>query len=428
MTKSNSENEATIAVALKRLLSPGRWLTALAALAGPGLIAANAGNDAGGIATYASAGAQFGYRTLFFMLLVTVALIVVQEMCARLGAYTGEGLGSLIREHFSIRSTMFALVAFVIANLGLVVSEFAGIGAAMELFHVSRFISIPISAVTIWLLIVFGSYQKAERIFLILSLAFFAYPVAAILVHPNLHVATSDLILPHFIMNKDFLLLGVALIGTTITPYMQFYIASAIPDKGIGPEEYIEKERRGTIIGSLFANLISIFIIIATAAAITHRAPLDSATTAAQALKPVAGPFAGELFGLGLLGASALAAAVVPLSTSYAVSESLGTERSVSNSFREAPIFVGLFTLQIIVGAAIAIVPTNLIATLVNAQILNGIITPILLTYILILANKKSLLGSAANKPAFKALATICVAAIAVLSLIVVVTTVASWI
>jgi Mn2+/Fe2+ NRAMP family transporter len=361
------------------------------------------------------------------MAIVTVALIIVQEMCARLGAYTGEGLGSLIREHFSIRMTAFALIAFMVANIGLVVSEFAGIAAAMQLFGVSRYVSIPVAAVAIWLLVVYGSYNRAERIFLFLSLAFLAYPVAAVLSHPNWHAATSQLVLPHFVGSHAFLLLGVALIGTTITPYMQFYIAAAIPDKGIGPDEYKDKERLGTIAGCIFADVISILIIIATAAAIKHRGPLASASAAAEALKPVAGRFAGQLFGLGLLGASALAAAVVPLSTSYAVSEALGTERSVGNRFREAPIFFGLFTVQIIIGAVIALVPTNLIATLVNAQILNGIITPILLTYILILANKKSLLGDAANTPLFKTAATACVAVIGVLSLVVLVTTVGGW-
>ena len=399
---------------------------ALLALAGPGLIAANAGNDAGGIATYASAGAQFGYRTLFFMLLVTVALVVVQEMCARLGAYTGEGLGSLIREQFSLRLSAFALSAFVIANVGLVVSEFAGIAAALELFHVSRFVSIPIAAILVWSLVVFASYRRAERIFLVLSLAFLTYPVAAFLSHPNLSQAANQLVLPHFLFTKGFLLLGVALIGTTITPYMQFYIAAAVPDKGIGPDEY-KRERINTIAGSIFANVISIFIIIATAAAITHRGPLGSAADAAKALKPVAGPFAEELFAVGLLGASALAAAIVPLSTAYAVSEAIGSERSVGKRFREAPIFISLFTVQIVLGAGIALVPSNLIKTLINAQILNGIITPILLTYILILANKRSLLGAAANGRLFRAVATVCVVLISILSLTVLGTTLAGW-
>jgi NRAMP (natural resistance-associated macrophage protein)-like metal ion transporter len=402
-------------------------LLSLLAIAGPGLIAANAGNDAGGIATYASAGAWFGYHTLFFMLVVTVALVVVQEMCARLGAYTGEGIGSLIRERFSIRMATFALVAFVVANIGLVVSEFAGIAAALQLFNVSRYISVPLAAAAVWTLVIFGSYKYAERLFLILSLCFLTYPVAAVLSHPDLHTAVSQLLLPHLILTKNFLFLGVALIGTTITPYMQFYVAAAITDKGIGPDDY-HTERIDTVAGSIFANLISIFIIIATAAAIKVRAPLTSAAQAAGALKPVAGPFAGQLFGIGLLGASALAAAVVPLSTAYAVTEAVGSERSTSKSFKEAPLFVGLFTGQIVIGAAVALVPGNLIEILVNAQVLNGIITPILLTYILILANDRNLLGEAANGRIFRIVALVCVAAIGILSALVLVQTVLGWI
>jgi NRAMP (natural resistance-associated macrophage protein)-like metal ion transporter len=387
----------------------------LVAFMGPGIIAANAGNDAGGIATYASAGAQYGYRTLFAMVLVTVALVVVQEMCARLGAYTGEGLGALIREQFSIRVTAFALLALVVANVGLVVSEFAGIAAAMELLHVSRFISIPVAAGAIWALVVFGSYKYAERLFLLLSLVFFAYPVSALLSHPNFAQAGAGLVYPHFLATKSFLLLIVALIGTTITPYMQFYVAAAVVDRGIGPADY-PSEKLDTVAGSIFCNVISIFIIIATAAAIPIRAPLNTAKQAAQALGPVAGRFATELFAIGLLGASALAAAIVPLSTAYAISEATGVERSVSKSFRQAPLFLGLFTAQVFIGAGVALIPGNLIKLLVEAQVLNGLITPILLTYVLILANRRRVLGEAANGRIFRIVATVSVATVAVLS------------
>jgi len=397
-----------------------------AAFAGPGLVAANAGNDAGGIATYASAGAQFGYRTLFLMVLITVALVVVQEMCARLGAYTGEGLGALIREQFSLRVTAFALLAFLVANVGLVVSEFAGVAAALELVGVSKFISIPVAALVIWALVVFGSYRYAEKVFLILSLAFLAYPVAAFLSRPNVAEAGSQLIWPHFTGSKAFLLLAVALIGTTITPYMQFYLAAAVADKGVGPAEY-SKERVDAVGGAIFADLISVFIIVATAAAIKTRAPLASAQQAAQALRPVAGRFASQLFALGLLGASSLAAAVVPLSTAYALSEAVGAERSVGKSFREAPLFLGLFTGQIVIGAGVALIPGNLIQLLVQAQVLNGIITPILLTYVLILANRRSLLGDAANGLIFRVISTVCVIAIAIMATAVLGLTVAGW-
>ena len=402
-----------------------RWMVWLAVL-GPGLIAANAGNDAGGIATYASAGSQFGYRTLFVMLLVTIALVIVQEMSARLGAHTGEGLMSLIREQFPLRASAFAIVCLLIANLGLVVSEFAGIGAAFELFGVSRYISIPIGAVAIWAVVVFGNYRYAERVFLLLGLAFITYPIAAILGKPDWGQVASNTFIPHLLGTKEFLFLVVALIGTTITPYMQLYQAAAVADSGSGPEEY-RMVRIDTITGAVFANIISMAIIIATAAAIGGTGPLESAKEAAQALEPVAGASAEILFGIGLLGASALAAAVVPLATSYAVAEAVGVERSVSKTFREAPLFMGLFTALIVVGASVALLPGNLISLLINMQVVNGLITPIILIFILILANRRSVLGNAANGPKFKAAALICVVVIAVLAVVVLVQTVAGW-
>jgi Mn2+/Fe2+ NRAMP family transporter len=398
------------------------WLAVL----GPGLIAANAGNDAGGIATYASAGSQFGYRTLFVMLLVTIALIIVQEMSARLGAHTGEGLMSLIREQFPLRASAFAIVCLLIANLGLVVSEFAGIGAAFELFGVSRYISIPIAAVAIWAVVVFGNYRYAERVFLLLGLAFITYPIAAILGKPDWGEVASNTFIPHLLGTKEFLFLVVALIGTTITPYMQLYQAAAVADSGSGPEEY-RMVRIDTITGAVFANIISMAIIIATAAAIGGSGPLESAKEAAQALEPVAGSAAQILFGIGLLGASALAAAVVPLATSYAVAEAVGVERSVSKTFREAPLFMGLFTALIVIGASVALLPGNLISLLINMQVVNGLITPIILIFILILANRRSVLGNAANGPKLKAAALVCVVVIAILAVVVLVQTVAGW-
>jgi Mn2+/Fe2+ NRAMP family transporter len=404
-----------------------RFLTYLA-WAGPGIIAANAGNDAGGIVTYASAGAEYQFRTLFFMVLVTVALICVQEMAARLGAFTGKGLAALIREEFSLRAATFALACLILANVGLVVSEFAGIGAALELFGVSRYISIPIAAVAIWALVLFGSYRYAERIFLVLSLVFFAYPVAAILGHPKWGSVASNTAWPHFLANKGFILLGVALIGTTITPYMQLYVAAAVADKGIGPEEY-HFERIDAVGGAIFGDIISMFIIIAAGATIGHLGqPLASAKEAAQALKPVAGRFAEQMFAIGLLGASALAGAVVPLSTAYAISEAIGVERSVSRTFTEAPLFLSLFTGQVVVGAAVALAPGNLIDLLIKTQVLNGIITPIILIFILILANRRSLLGQAANGPIFRLVATVSVVGVSAMSAIVVVQSVLPWI
>ncbi len=403
-----------------------RWLTYLA-IAGPGIIAANAGNDAGGIITYTSAGAQFGYRTLFFMLLVTVGLVVVQEMCARLGTFTGKGLAALIREEFSLRLASFALFFLVVANVGLVVSEFAGIGAALELLGVSKFISVPVAALGIWALVVFGSYRYAERLFLVLSLVFFSYPVAAILGHPSWGRVGSNTVLPHLLASKDFIFLGVALIGTTITPYMQLYLTAAVADKGLGPDEY-RYERVDSVFGAIFGNLISCFIIIAAAATLGRLGqPLASAHDAAQALRPVAGSLSVTLFGMGLLGASMLAGAVVPLSTAYAVSEALGVERSVSRTFADAPLFLTLFSLQIAVGMAVSLLPGNLVNLLLNTQTLNGLITPVILVFILILANRRSLLGDAANGAVFRVVATIAVIGVAGMAAILVGQTVLGW-
>ncbi len=418
-TTGNASRAARLPRWLKRVL-------ALLAILGPGLIAANAGNDAGGILTYASAGSQFGYRTLFLMVLVTIALVVVQEMCSRLGAYTGEGLGALIREQFPLRSGAAAMVLLFVANAGLTVSEFAGIGASMELFGVSRYIAVPIALAAIWAVTVLGNYSRAERVFLVMGLVFVAYPVAAVLAHPHWGTVVSNLVWPHFLHTKAFLLLAVALIGTTITPYMQFYIASAVVDKGITPKTY-PGERVDTINGAILSDVVSIFIIIATAAVIGGTGPLSSVSQAASALKPVAGAAASQLFAVGLLGASVLAATVVPLSSAYALAETAGVERSLSRKLREAPVFYGVFTMQLVIGAIVALLPGNLVELVINAQVLNGFITPVLLTYVLILANRRSVLGDAANGPVFRGVATVCVSVVAVLSAAVLVQTVSGW-
>ena len=411
---------------------PARWwaeartwrVVAALGIFGPGVIAASAGNDAGGILTYASAGSQFAYRTLFAMVLVTVGLVIVQEMAARLGAHTGEGLVSLIREHFPLRLAGAAVLALVVANLGIVVSEFAGIGAALEYFGVSRYVSVPLAALGVWAAVVLGSYRYAERVFLILTLVFLAYPVAAVLGHPHWGTVADQTLTPHFLATRPFLVLVVALIGTTITPYMQLYQAAAVVDKGIGAEE-LGRVRIDSVVGSIVACLVSMAIIVATAATIGGTGPLRSVAQAADALRPAAGARAGALFAVGLLGASALAAAIVPLSTAYAISEAVGVERSVSRSFREAPLFVGLFTGQVVLGAAVALAPGNLVALLLNTQVLNGVITPVILTFILVLANRRSVLGTAANGPVHRVVATVCVVAIALMAVAVVVQTVA---
>jgi len=392
-----------------------RGLIYLAA-AGPGLIAAAAGNDAGGVVTYSSAGSDFIYRTLFLMVLITIAYVVVQEMVARLAVYTGKGLAALIREEFPLRMTAFAVTAFAIANIGLMVTDFG----------VSRYLSVPIAAVAIWSLVLFGSYRYAERVFLLLTIVFVAYPIAAILGHPNWHQVAANTVWPHFVASRSFLLLAVALIGTTITPYIQLYEAGAVVDKGVKPEDY-RFQRVDAIVGAILAAFVAMSIIVATGATIGGSGPLTSAAHAAHALRPVAGPAAEVLFGLGLLGASALAAAVVPLSTSYAVAEAIGVERSVSSSFRQAPLFLGLFTAQILVGAAVVLVPGNLITLILNTQVLEGVITPMTLVLILVLANRRSLLGPAANGPVARWLGGASILAVAAVATVFVGLTILRW-
>jgi Mn2+/Fe2+ NRAMP family transporter len=396
------------------------------AAAGPGLIAANAGNDAGGVATYANAGAVFAYRMLFFMVVVTVGYVCVQEMVARMAAHTGKGLAALIREQFSIRVTAFAVLAFGIANVGLVVTEFAGIGTSFELFGVSRYLSIPVAAVAIWALVLLGSYRYAERVFLILSLAFLSYPIAMFFGHPNWTAVGSNLVVPHVIGSNAYVLMAVGLIGTTITPYIQLYTAGAVVDRGIGPDEY-RFERIDAVSGAVVSDVISICIIVATAAVIGGTGPVNSAADAARALRPLAGHAAEVLFGIGLLGASALAAAVVPLSTSYAMAEAVGVERSVSRSFRQAPLFLGIFTAQLVVGAAVVLVPGNLFRLIINSQILEGIVTPVTLVFILVLANRRSLLGRAANGPLARSVGLVTVVVVGGLALFLVAQTSLGW-
>jgi Mn2+/Fe2+ NRAMP family transporter len=405
-----------------------RRVATIAAVAGPGLIAANAGNDAAGIATYASAGAQYRYDTLFFMLLVTVALVMVQEMAVRLGAHTGKGLAALIREQFSLRLAGLALTCLVLANTGLVISEFAGIGAAFQLLGIPREIAIPPAAALLWALVVYGSYRRAQRVFLVVSLAFLAYPVAMVLGHPHWGSVGSHLVVPHLHASSAFLLLGVALIGTTVSPYMQFYAAAGVVDRQMtGASPSMRLLRVDAVVGAVFACVISVTIIVATGTAIGGSGPLESAKQAALALKPAAGSAATVLFAIGLIGASALAAAVVPLSTSYAVGETIGVERSVEKRFAQAPLFLGLFTAQILLGAVIAMTPVNVISVLIGSQVLQGLISPVILVFILILANRRSVLGTLANSRRYKIAASIVVTGIALMSTALLLQTTSTW-
>jgi NRAMP (natural resistance-associated macrophage protein)-like metal ion transporter len=364
-----------------------------------GLIATSAGNDAGGIATYSSAGAKYGYQMIWVMILLTLCFAVVQEMCTRLGAATGRGLLDLIRERFGIAWTLIAIVIIVIANGGVTISEFVGIGAASELLGISRYISVPVAAVGIWYLVIFGSYARVEKVFLAMTLVFFAYPVAAILGGPDWGKVAEGAFVPRIRFESEFIFLVVAVLGTTITPYIQIFQQSSTVERGAARKHY-GPERIDAYVGSIFSNLMSISMIIATAATlyVAGTREIESAADAAKALEPVAGSSASILFAVGLLGASLLAGGVLPLATSYAISEAFGIPKGVNLDFRRGKTFFGLFTAFVVIGAIVALIPgLPLFALLVAIQVLNGVLLPIILVFILLLINNELLTGELKN-------------------------------
>ncbi len=382
-----------------------RWLIYLGIL-GPGLVAASAGNDAGGIATYSSMGSQFGYSMLWVMVVLTVGMAIVQEMCTRMGAVTGKGLSDLIRENFPIRLTAVVMFTFLLANGGVIVSEFIGIAAALNLFGIPSWIGSPLAGILLWWLVARGSYARVEKIFLLLTCAFFAYFIAAFMARPNWNDVLVGTFVPTIQLNSAFLLTLVAAVGTTISPYMQMYVQSAVVERGLSMREY-KHERIDVYSAAIFSNLVAAFIIIATAATLFAHSggkgvALGSAAAAAQALSPFLGPFATNVFALGLLGASFLAAGVLPLSTCYSITEALGLENGVSKRWNEAPVFWGLFTALIVVGVVIAMLPNlPVVQILLNLYLLNGIVLPIVLFSILYLVNNKRLMGQYTNGPVF---------------------------
>src|SRR5215218_3674814 len=379
---------------VRQTVARRRRLLAYIAILGPGMITANAGNDAGGIATFASVGADFGYSLLWILIPITISLGIVQEMCARMGAVTGKGLADLIRERFGVRWTALIMLALLVANAGVTVSEFVGIAAASELFGASHYISVPLAAILVWFLIVKGSYKRVERAFLLMSLVFLGYIVSAFLSRPDWSAVAVGLVKPTFRLEHAFIFTLVAVIGTTISPYMQVYVQSSVVEKGVTPDNY-GSTKTDVWVGTIFAILIVFFIIVSTAATL-HKAgiQISTAADAANALRPLAGRYAETLFGVGLLGASMLAAGVLPLATAYSISEALGFEKGVSRSFREAPIFLGTFTFLVAVGAAIAIIPgLPLFRVLLATQVINGLLLPVLLVFVLLLARRRDLMG-----------------------------------
>jgi NRAMP (natural resistance-associated macrophage protein)-like metal ion transporter len=398
----------------------GRRLVLLVAFLGPGLIAANAGNDAGGIATYASDGAKYGYDLLWVMVVITVSLIVVQEMAARMGAVTGKGLAELVRERYGVRWSVFSTVSVLLANLGICISEFVGIGAALGLAGVPKYVSVPIAAAVVWLLLVRGSYRTAERVFVLMAIPFFAYPIAAILAHPDWSKVAHAAVVPQIQRNSAYLFLLIATAGTTITPFMQLYLQSAVVERGIGTDE-LNAERAEVVTGSIFANLIAGFIIIATGATLFVHGDhtVNSAADAAKALAPFAGRYAEVLFAVGLLGASLLAAAILPVTAAYVVAETFGFEKGISRQPSEAPVFVAVITSLIAIGTFVALIPgVPVIKLLVAVQVVNGVLLPITLVFVWRLASNRELMGEYANGPTFNVLAGATVLATSTLSLL----------
>jgi NRAMP (natural resistance-associated macrophage protein)-like metal ion transporter len=388
-------------------------------LLGPGIITANVDNDAGGIATYSLAGAHFGYSLLWLLLPTTAALVVVQEMCARMGAVTGKGLSDLIRESFGLKVTFYVMIALFLTNLGNTVSEFAGIAAGMELFGVSRFISVPLAAVAVWLLIVKGTYRLVEKIFLVACLVYVAYPVAAFLAGPDWSAVGRGLVLPETSVTPESLTMIVGLVGTTIAPWMQFYQQASVVEKGITRENYAFC-RLDVIVGCVMAVAVAFFIVVACAATIHQQGlNIETAADAALALKPLVGEYASFLFAFGLCNASLFAACVLPLSTSYYICEGMGWELGVDKDFREAPQFFWLFTLSIVLGAGAILLPgAPLILVMYLSQVVNGMVLPFILVFMLLLVNDRRLMGEAVNGPVFNAVAWITVAVMIALTLL----------
>lgn len=375
----------------------------LFAVLGPGLIAANAGNDAGGIATYSSAGASYGYNLLWALAITTLFVAIVQEMCARMGAVTGKGLADLIREQFGVRWTVLAMLVLLIANTGVTVSEFLGIAASVQVLTNNPstpliYVVVPISGVLLWWLVIRGSYRRVEIVFLIMSLGFLAYIPAAFASHPDWFSVVKLTVLPRLSIDANYWPTTAALVGTTLSPYMLFYIQSAVADKGIHADEYVY-EQVDVYSGTIFANIISAFIIIATGATLFIRhLSVNTAIDAAFALRDFAGRYASALFGVGLFGASFLAGAVLPLTTAYGICEAFGFERGVSRRFREAPVFQSIFTGLIILGVCITLIPgLPIIQVLIILQDLNAAMLPILLVFVILLVNNRRLMGKRVN-------------------------------
>lgn len=376
------------------------------AVIGPGIITANVDNDAGGITTYSVAGARFGYSLLWTLIPTTIALIVIQEMVARMGVVTGKGLSELIREEYGVKSAFFIMLALLVANFGTTIAEFAGWAASMEVFGLTRYITVPLMALTIWFLVIKGSYRIIERVLLVSCIVYLGYVISGFLSRPDwLKVATHTFI-PTFKWDRDFIMLTIAIIGTTITPWMQFYLQSSIAEKGIKKEHY-KASKLDVIIGCSMTDIIAFFIIVTCA---TTLFPLgiriNDASEAAIALKPLAGEYASTLFAISLANASVLGAIIVPLATAYYICEAMGWEAGVNKTFKEAPQFMGIYTALILISALIILIPkAPLVLLMVLSSVLNGIILPFILIFAVLLVNNRNIMGEYVNSKEYNYIA-----------------------
>ena len=389
------------------------------AVMGPGIVTAFADNDAGGIATYAVAGSKYGYGLLFPRFVATICLAVAQEISARTGAVTGRGLSDLIREIFGVKWTLFAMVVLLIANIGTTASEFSGIATSFEIFGVSKYISVPIMALFVWWTVLKGSYNKVEKMFLVLCATFLSYIISGIIVNPPWPEVIRASFTPSFAGDAEFLMMAVGVIGTTITPWGQFYVQASVVDKGITAEDY-RYTFWDVMIGAFFTWLIAFFAIVATAATLNaNGVVIETAGDAALALAPLAGKYASQLFSFGLLGASLLAAFILPLSTAYAICEAFGFEHGVDLEYKDAPVFFGLYTALIVIGALLVLLPgLSLLDLMLASQVINGVLLPPILIFMVLIASNKSIMGSYANSTWYNVVAWIFTIVLIILTLL----------
>ena len=409
--------EAGLAKEITEVRKPSKLLLVLMAM-GPGIVTAMAGNDAGGISTYSTVGAKFGFLTLWIIPIMCLLLIVVQTTATRMGAVTGKGFAALIRERFGIRLTSFAMLALLIGNVATTFSEFAGIASGMEMFGVPRWVSVPIAAAAVWGLIVGGSFKRVQRVFMVLSFVFITYIVAAIIAQPNWNLALMHTLIPEVSSDFSFLSLTVAMVGTTIAPWMMFFAQSNVVEKGVTVKDLFF-QRIDAITGAVVACIIAWFIIVTTGAVLFPQGiEIESAADAAMALAPFAGPYAEALFATGLVAASLLAACVLPLTTSFVICEAFGWEAGVSFTWKEAPLFKGIFTFTIVGSALVILVPgLNLMGIMLTAQFVNGVILPVLLVFMAIIATDKHVMKEHTIGPIARVLLIATIVVVGILSI-----------